>query len=457
VTQAPPPALKRRDGDLDWIKGIACIFMLMLHAVVLVGVPNHGKLWTIQFQVIHQFYAWFFMASGMNVWRSVSRDIGRDWKVTTTGYLSMTLMLFGLGIIYSINRRMLWQMELFQGVAACTAISYLVLRRQWPNWALVAISVLLFGATADWGYSYYGKLSPETLDVLMQRLFDPTTWREYPLIINARALAFPINDPVMRQTVFDQFHKMYNLLIVYEYSWWQRFLFVHFSLLPWVSWFILGGVLMRMAGGKNEKYLWILLIGFLGLSFYPPYYVPRIQMDFFFRGKIDFLLWSSGIAGISILLARRYYRSERKINKAIEFIGRESFLIFILQWLFVDFICLPLGLWGDRTGSATWKLFPLLQVGTVVVTYFLTRFFAGRRDANVKKTSYLRFWSVFTLAFTIAAGATYNSRPILSWLLSYPLIIGVGMVFPALRLVLQRVLMPKKMPKPAEATGPERK
>lgn len=448
MTQPSPPIAPQRDGDLDWIKGIACVFMLMLHAVVLIGVPSRHWLWTVQFQLIHQFYAWFFIASGMNVWRSARRDYPALWTRSTTGYLTVAATLFALGVVYSLNRRMMWQMELFQGVAACTAVSYLILRRHWPNWALITISALIFGVTIDWGYFYYGQLPVETLDHLMTRLFDPATWREYPLIINAKALAFPMHDAAARQTLFDQLLKMFNMLVVYQYPWWQRLLFVHFCLLPWVAWFLLGGVLMRMAGTKQEKYLWIVLAGFLGLSLYAPYYVPRVQMDFFFRSKVDFLFWSSGIAGISILLTRRYYQGTWRINKVIEFIGRESFLIFILQWFIVDFIALPLNVWGARTGHEAWKLFPVLQVMTVVGTYFLTRFFASRRDRNLTKPSYLRFWGLLTLVLSILTAYFYLRRPIVSWLLSYPLIVGVGMVFPALRLVIRQVLMPKKTTAP---------
>ncbi len=438
-------AMPTRDGDLDWIKGIACIFMLMLHAVVMIGVPTHHYLWTIQFQLIHQFYAWFFIASGMNVWRSASRDMTREWKRATAGYLLLAVALFALGIIYSMNRRMLWQMELFQGVAACTAVSYIILRRNWPNWALVAISVLLFGATADWGYHYYGKLPADQLNALIPRLFDPQTWHDFPLVVNGEALRNSFANPELRPLVIDRLHRLFNLLVIYEYPWWKRFLFVHFSLAPWVAWFLLGGVLMRVARSKHEKWLWMLFVAFLAASFYPVYYVPRIQMDFYFRGKVDFLFWSSGVAGISILLTRRYYKGKAKLNQAIEFIGRESFMIFILQWLFVDFICLPLGLLGTRTGQAMWKLFPLMQIGTVVVTFFLTRWFANLRDRSILKQNYLRFWGIFTFVLTVLVGYLYLRRPILSWFLSYPLIIGVGMLFPAIRLVIRKALKPKKI------------
>ncbi|MDP8222424.1 MAG: hypothetical protein P9L99_03625 [Candidatus Lernaella stagnicola] len=438
------PAAPRRDGDLDWIKGIACIFMLMLHAVVMIGVPNRHVLWTVQFQFIHQFYAWFFMASGMNVWRSVSRDMNRDRRRALTSYMLMTAALFGLGIVYSMNRRMLGQMELFQGVAACTAISYLILRRNWPNWSLIVVSVLLFGATANWSYFYYDMLPAGKIDALIPQLFDAQTWHDYPLVINAKALQASFANAELRPLVVDRLHRLFNLLVIHEYPYWKRFLFVHFSLLPWVAWFLLGGVLMRLAGSRHEKWLYLLFGGFLAASFYAPWYVPRIQMDFYFRGKIDFLFWSSGIAGISILLTRRFYKGRLKINKAIEFIGRESFMIFILQWIFVDFVCLPLSLFGGRTGAATWKVFPLAQIGTVLVTFYLARFFAQRRDANILKPSYFRFWGIFTLIFGVVVSATYWSRPILSWFLSYPLIIGVGMLFPAVRLLIRQVMMPKK-------------
>lgn len=390
-----------RDHDLDWIKGIACIFMLILHAVVMVGLPPTHRLWTVQFTVIHQFYAWFFMASGMNVARAAERDLlKKDWRRTSAVYLLTAVALFVLGIAYSINRRTLGEMELFQGVAACTAVSYIVLRRRWPSWALLVISILLFGVSIDYGYKYYGYLAQPMVD----RIIDDT-------------LTWPL---------------------------WERFLFVHFSLLPWVGWFLIGAVVMRLAGTKSEKWLIALFVAFLVASFYAPWYVPRTRVDFFFRAKIDFLFWSSGVAGLSILAARHWYKSVRPLNQAIEFIGRESFLIFILQWFTADGLGDPLKLIGQATGRDTWMIFPVLQIATVYITYRLTRYFAARRDRTITQPGYLRFWGLLTAIFTFLAGVFYYRRPALSYLLSFPLIVGVGMLFPAVRLVIRNVFGPRK-------------
>lgn len=397
------PVTTQRDGDLDWIKGIACVFMLLLHAVVGIGVPSQHWLWTLQFEVIHQFYAWFFIASGMNVMRSAMRDMqpGRNWRRTTGSYLAVTLALFIVGTLYSMNRRTLGHMDLFQGVAACTAVSYLIVRRRWPSWALLVISVLLFGTTIDYAYRYYGYLS---LPVIHE-------------IVDIETLGWPLG---------------------------ERFLFVHFSLLPWISWFLIGAVLFRLAGTKYEKWLWLMFFLFLAFSFLFPWYVPRNRVDFFFRAKVDFLFWSSGVAGISILIARRRYRGRWGINRRIEFIGRESLMIFILQWFIVDLIGVPVRVADARLPLSLWKVFPLLQLITVFGTFFLTRFFAERRDRTIGQPGYLWLWGLLSLGFGIPTLVLYRQAPGLSWLLSFPMILGLGMVFPAVRLIIRRALTPKK-------------
>jgi len=433
ATRPFTPTAQQRDLDLDWIKGLACIGMLLLHATIMAGLPPKHWLWTVQFEVIHQFYAWFFMASGMNVYRAAQRDMGKPWVRSVASYELVTLALFALGILYSINRRTLGHMELFQGVAACTAVTYLVARRRWPSWALIVISVLLFGATTHYAYMYYNF-------PIADRFIPPANQA-------LKGIAVTVDLGQVQDITFVFTRKGFNTLInslIAQFPMWERFLFVHFSLLPWVSWFLLGVVVMRWAGTKYEKLLWIMFVVFLAVSFLPKWYVPRTSLDFYLRGKVDFLFRSSAMAGLSILSARRWYKGIKPINKKIEFIGRESFLIFILQWFTVDVFGIPLIAAAEITGRKTWILFPLLQAATIFLTFRYTKYFAERRNRTIGDKNYLRNWLGLTVGFFVLALVFYNRAPAISYVLSFPVIIGVGMAFPAVRLVIRGALKPRK-------------
>lgn len=419
-TPAPAPA-KQRDHYLDWIIGIACLFMLGIHATILSGMPHRHWLWTAHLEVIHQFYAWFFVASGMNVYRAARRDFNKPGWRPYANYLLGALALFVLGIMYSVNRRTFGQMELFQGIAACTAVTYLIARRNWPNWALLTISVLLFGVSIDYAYMYWDY---PHYDVFMKHA-DMLGRREFKVLI-------------------DQ--------IVGQFGLGERFLFVHFSLIPWVSWFLMGVVLMRWVGTQYEKVLWIFFAACLLVSFYPPEYVPKVSLDFYLRAKIDFLFRSTAMAGLSILAAHRWYKGTKKINKTIEFIGKESLMIFILQWFIVDFGAIPLNVLTEKTGEKWWLLFPLLQAATIYFTYRFTKYMVAKRNATIMNKGYLKKWLTITLVFFVLSLTFYTRRVGLSYLLSFPIIVGVAMAFPAVRLAIRNALKPKKKPeKQAEA------
>lgn len=413
TNQAAPA--QNRDLEVDWIRGLACVFMLIIHVVLIIGVPTDHWLYKVQVEGIYQFYAWFFVASGMNVARRAQRDLGKPWQKTTASYLLVTLALFVLGAMYSVNRRTFGQMELFQGIAACTAVTYLVMRRRWPDWSVLIISVLLFGVATDYAYMFWNYPHAEVMSAV-------------------------------------HFNKLVTGIIS-QFSYLERFLFVHFSLLPWVSWFLLGGVILHWAGTKREWILWAMFAAFLVLSFIMPYYLPRTSLDYYLRGKIDFLLRSSAMAGLSILAARRWYKGILPINKKIEFIGRESLLIFVLQWFTIDVVAVPLKIIAQTRGAATWKVFPFLQAAAVILTYRYTKYFAARRDRTIMNENYLRNWLGLTVGFFLIALFFYERRLALSYFFSFPVILGVGMAFPAVRLKIRGYFY-KPRPKPQNQSVP---
>ncbi len=413
MTQVAPAAAPKRDGDLDWFRGVGCILMFLCHVAVMIGMPTNSWAYIYHFDGIYQLYAWFFIASGMNAARAAWNDNARPHPGrTTANYLLGNLVLFVLGVIYSVNRRTWGHMELFCGVAACSAVAYLIQRRRWPHWASIIIAVLLIGTVVDYNYLYWNYPHPEMFKL-----------REFNALV---------------------------LQIINSFNLGERFLFVHFSLLPWVSWFILGAPMLAWTGTKREWIMWTLFIGLFAASFLVPHYMNKMSLDFYLRAKVDFMLRSTALGGVTILVVRRYYKGTWAINKKIEFLGRESLMAFVLQWFFADWCMLLRGM-GQATGRPLWMIFPLMQVFTIFGTYWLTKFFAGWRDRTIRHPHYLRNWLTVTLVFFALSLLTYNRAVAISYLVSFPVIVGVAMVFPALRLAVRQKVMPRKPVAPPAA------
>jgi hypothetical protein len=195
----------------------------------------------------------------------------------------------------------------------------------------------------------------------------------------------------------------------------------------------------------------VLFAAMLAVSLLLPFYTNRMSLDFYLRAKMDFLLRSTSIGGMTLLIVRRFYKGVRPINKKIEFLGRESLLAFVLQWFFIDW-CVPLRVIGQATGRQTWMIFPLVQLAAIVGTYLLTKLFAAWRDRTIANRNYLRNWLAVTLVFFLLSLAFYNRQPALSYLVSFPVIIGVAMAFPAIRLLIRKAVLPPKPATPPAAT-----
>lgn len=438
MSQPPVVSTAPRDLDLDWFRGIGIILMFLVHVSIMIGMPTDSWAYHYHIDGIYSLYAWFFLASGMNAARAAQNDNRRPHGGRTmASYLLVNLALFVLGVIYSVNRRTFGQMELFCGIAACTAATYVLYRRRWPNWSLIVISLLLFGVVVKvnylyWNFPHQEMFSPRLLPALRR------VTHTLPIGPHGEALRFRAFGELAAGVI-----NSFNLG--------ERFLYVHFSLLPWVSWFILGGVMLRWARTKREWILWVLFAAMLAVSLLLPFYTNRMSLDFYLRAKMDFLLRSTSIGGMTLLIVRRFYKGVRPINKKIEFLGRESLLAFVLQWFFIDW-CVPLRVIGQATGRQTWMIFPLVQLAAIVGTYLLTKLFAAWRDRTIANRNYLRNWLAVTLVFFLLSLAFYNRQPALSYLVSFPVIIGVAMAFPAIRLLIRKAVLPPKPATPPAAT-----
>ncbi len=420
-----------RDRDIDFAKGLACLMMVFGHTGFYMGIDVERPpclCWT--WIIAECSVALFFMATGMNVIHFVKHNENKKGWGPTQTFLITNLALFILGFSYNLNRQSMGLMDLFQGIAAAAFITYIPFRRKWPSWAIGAIAILFF-------------LIAFTPNLIL----DDHVTGGY-IVVSTKEFIASLNPNHAHTDLMGKYQLMMSQIL--DIPIWKRFLFVHFSVLPWTGCALLGGLVMRHAKSRWELLLWVLFVGSLLASFIFPFFLARHAVDFFFRGKPDYVLRHVGIAGIIILGLRRTYQGRSKLAKWVEFVGRESLLIFIAQWVLIEFLTIFI---RPKVTIITLAAFSALNYWLMTL---IVRFFAKKRDKGVDTMAYAKKWFGIQIAFsTLAATLHYgihmkgNANINLGHLASFVAAIGFAMAFPSLKTVL------KKKPKTPGGKKPE--
>lgn len=313
MTAANPAA--PRVYAIDLLKGIACLTILYAHATA----PSLERLSLVEqvlFSSIFVAAPLFFFVSGMNVVTFLAKYEGRAGFRLNTFYLAAAALLFVLSFCYSVNRGSLRMPQIFQGIAMTIAATYILLRLRIPNWALAAISV---GVFALWAPFWEAQLP--LLEQMRQYGFresvDPTN--EWLAAIRPGA----------------------------------RYLFVHFSLLPWVGYTLAGAATYRSLRDRPTGAKWWLLfyLAMLAVSVVT-LLVPRWQAQPLLVNRYPEMLvrcspffyfqWMglSGLIGLAMLRwyhgADRFTGAARRATALLEYLGQQSFLFLIWHWAFLS-------------------------------------------------------------------------------------------------------------------------
>ncbi|MCZ7584279.1 MAG: DUF1624 domain-containing protein [Deltaproteobacteria bacterium] len=249
-----------RDRDIDFGRGLACLLMAAGHIGFHLGIPVHRPpSWPWIVISVETSVALFFMASGMNVLHFVRRNEGkRGWGPTRTfATTAVALAIFGLA--YNVNRQSLGFMDLFQGIAAATFLTYIPFRRNWPTWSILTIALLLFGVS--FGHTIVNTPSATTGHIVISAEEFTKSMRP----------GYPHGDLMARYLTL--------LADLRALPWWERVLFIHFSVLPWTAYALIGGVIVRLSRTRYEAVLWMIFAGSLALSFLFPQIVERHMVD----------------------------------------------------------------------------------------------------------------------------------------------------------------------------------
>ena len=410
----------RRDGDIDFAKGLACLMMVFGHTGFYMGIcverpPCLSWTWILAESSV----ALFFMATGMNVIHYVRHNENKKGWGPTRTFLITNLALFILGLSYNLNRQSLGLMDLFQGIAAAAFITYIPFRRKWPSWAIAVIAIEFF-----------------LIAFAPNLTLDDTVTSGY-IVVSTKEFIQSLNPNYAHADLMGKYLTMMTQIL--DIPLWKRFLFVHFSVLPWTGCALLGGLVMRHARSRSESFLWLLFIGALLASLTFPFFQARHAVDYFFRGRPDYVLRHVGIAGIIVLGLRRAYVGRGKWPKWVEFVGRESLLIFIAQWVLIEFLTIFI---RPRVSIISLLLFTALIYWLMTM---IVRFFAKRRDKGIDSMSYVKKWFGIQISFSIIAAVLHfgidmpgHTNINLAHLFSFVSAIAFAMAFPSLKTVLKK-------------------
>jgi len=416
-----------RDLYIDFAKGLACLVMAIGHTCYYTTwFPHSASSYVVIWKISEFAMPIFLFASGMNVVSQVKR-MSTDKSIRPTlAFLGSVAWLFLLGFVYCINRRSLGMMDLFQCVAMGTALTYIVVRRQWPTWSLVLLGVGIFALSASFCY-------------------DPVPYSDELIKgIHLKPAGANVSGFVakfQRDVIIGDIKKAAVLALPL----WRRILYVHFAFAPWAGLFLFGVATKRLQGSRWMYGLWALGVAlFLG-GLYVPFYPPREDLGFYLRGKPDYVsrLLLEGLL-LMVPLRRWYVGGVGKLRMAVELIGKESFVFFVVHWLIIWLSAVVFLAFRNYSYWAVWAVQVPLNL---FLAYQLTKWVAAHRDRTIAHPRYpLKWFSVMIVGGALALFFEARDRMFLFQIFSIAASVSMAMLWPVGRNAIRGwVYRPRKI------------
>jgi len=327
------PVAAKRYPEIDFLKGLACALMLFGHALR-VKMPPPGAGDKILLHLMDFSGPIFFFVSGMNVMTFMERNRDKPGFAATKFYLWSAALLFSLGYCYNLAQRTLGFLDIFQCVAICTAVVYLLLRTRLPTWA----HFLIVGAIYLVYLNFRVGLQFNPLFVQIHNSLTPTT-------------------PMAEMMHPEHGDELYNALRPAT-----RFWFAYFSPFFWIVFFYIGALCYRSVTGEGAR-AWPWAVFFAAIMLVAPFagrqtFAPgKSLLDAVFlkdflelgvRGIPSYVLMTLGGAGLAYLFCRRFYRgaaafrhrAARWLAAQFEGLGKESLMFLVVHWVFVLLVIL---------------------------------------------------------------------------------------------------------------------
>lgn len=410
---------KQRIAYIDLAKGLACCLMLVGHAIsphlLHMGIPG----WMLV-ALVTVAAPMFFFASGMNVVTFYDAYSKRPGFKVTRFYLLSVLVLFVLSFTYTINRMSFGMWQIFQCIAVSTGVTLLLVRKRLPTWAMLTIFLV--------GYIIWFRF-----------------WT-----------AIEVDLAVIRAAAEDREIFKDSVMFIHSLPPLIRYLFAHFSLLPWVCFVIIGAATyrsIRTNPGMRDRwaifYAALLVFGLISRRFWPsqPLWLNNV-MDLFFRNYPFYFFGHLGATGLFIIALDVWYEGATacrnkvlsRLLALVEFCGKESFVFLIYHWLVLTVIQMiynPLSA-GTILGEPPWK-HHMIYVIALPVTLLTLRF-------SVRLGEYWRTSGSFNLQagfvlivgslLALAAGASGRLTGML--LISFAPCLAFAYSYPKIRLWLRK-------------------
>ncbi|MDP8223711.1 MAG: hypothetical protein P9L99_10160 [Candidatus Lernaella stagnicola] len=415
-------------GRIDYIdlaKGFACLAIMYGHAVA----PSVDRLFLVENVIFTSVWfsaPLFFFASGMNVVTFFEKNAGKAGFRMTIFYLLSALILIMLSVCFSVNRGSLRIPNIFQGIAMGTAFTFVLIRLRLPNWALAAISLLIY---IPWVFFWEAQL---------------------PAIEAIRSLPFTEEpEPTFRQWID-------HVPVI-----WRAF-GLHFSFLPWTSYVLVGAAAFRSVRNNPATAIrWAVFFLLVMLAAIPAALAPRWSSQVLLQQHFSdmmarntpffFLLWYAQ-CGLFFLALNRWYRGavtmkEGVIKRAFtftEFLGRQSFLFLVWHWVFLS-ILIIVGKFIEqsvRFGS----IHPVHYIPWLTCTLLIVltmRWITGVGERWRASPGFLWQASLVLVIFTFPGLAAFIRRgytPFLTTFFSFPACLAFAFMYPELRFRLRRKL-----------------